>query len=140
MATTRMTGINILLVEDEESQLHLATHILEMRGYRVFPCHHSDAALRAVADTDDSIHLLLTDVRMAPHMSGCLLASRMRQVQPDIQVLYMTGYPASDTVGREVQHGIAGLVKKPFTPTGLLEAVEKALEKALEKAGIRAHV
>jgi two-component system, cell cycle sensor histidine kinase and response regulator CckA len=134
MDNSKASETNILLVEDEESLLKLATHILEMQGYRVFAYPHSEAALRMAKNLPDRIHLLLTDVRMDPHMSGCKLAQHLRPLRPEMQVLYMSAYPSSEIVKKEVEHGTAALVKKPFTPTVLLEAVKTALEQTGARA------
>ena len=119
---------NILVVDDEESLVKLATHILEMRGYRVLPAAHGENALRMAAAFQDRIHLLLTDVKMDPHMSGCVLAQHLRPARPEMKVLYMSSYPASEIVRKEVEHGTASLLKKPFTPTALLEKVKAVLD------------
>ncbi|HKP98063.1 MAG TPA: response regulator [Fibrobacteria bacterium] len=126
---------NILLVEDEESLLKLATHILEMQGYHVLASPHSEAALRKAKNFPGRIHLLLTDVRMDPHMSGCKMAQQLRIARPDLQVLYMSAYPSSEIVKKEVEQGVAGLLKKPFTPTVLLEAVKRALDHTVARQG-----
>jgi DNA-binding NtrC family response regulator len=125
---------NILLVDDEESLLKLATHILEMQGYNVIPSPHSEAALRKSKNFPGRIHLLVTDVRMDPHMSGCKMAQQIRIARPDIQVLYMSAYPSNEIVKKEVEQGIAELLKKPFTPTVLLDAVKRALEHSMARA------
>ena len=117
----------ILIVDDEDSVLQLATHILEMRGFRVLAAPHSEAAKHISEEYPDRIHLLLTDVRMDPHMSGCVLAQHLRPARPDLRVVYMTAFPPSEIVRREVEHGAATLLKKPFTPTALLEKVQAVL-------------
>jgi DNA-binding NtrC family response regulator len=117
----------ILVVEDEESLLKLVTHILEMKGYKVFAMPHSEAAYLKSREYQYRIHLLLTDVRMDPHMSGAKLALALRPMRTDMKVMYMSAYPASDIVRKEVEHGTALLLRKPFTPTQLLESVQAAL-------------
>lgn len=125
----------ILVVDDEESLVKLATHVLEMRGYRVLSATSGEAALRMVSRSQEKIHLLLTDVKMEPHMSGCLLAQTLRPSRPDLRVMYMSSYPASDIVRKEVEHGSASLLKKPFTPTVLLEKVKAVLEAHVVTGG-----
>lgn len=119
----------ILVVDDEESLVKLATHVLEMRGYRVLSASQGENALRLAADFPERIHVLLTDVKMEPHMSGCVLAQNLRPSRPDMRVVYMSSYPASEIVRKEVEHGNASLLRKPFTPTGLLEKVKTVLEE-----------
>ncbi|MBW8889859.1 MAG: response regulator [Fibrobacteres bacterium] len=119
----------ILVVEDDESLLRLSTHVLEMAGYRVIPMPESESALhRAKSRRDETIHILLTDVRMDPHMSGARLAHLLRQERPDLKIIYMTGFPASEIVLKEATGGQAALLRKPFTPTVLLDAVRKCLD------------
>lgn len=121
----------ILLVEDDESLLRLSAHVLEMAGYRVVPMPESESALhRAKSRRDETFHLLLTDVRMDPHMSGARLAHLLRQERPELKVIYMTGFPASEIVLKEAESGAARLLRKPFTPTVLLDAVRKTLDPA----------
>ncbi len=135
METTKPTGPRkpsetvILVVEDDESLLRLSTHVLEMAGYRVIAMPESETALhRAKSRRDETIHLLLTDVRMDPHMSGARLAHLLRQERPELKIIYMTGFPASEIVLKEATGGQAALLRKPFTPTVLLEAVRNALD------------
>src|SRR4051812_46107431 len=123
MDRAKTNSATILLVEDEESVLKLATHVLEMQGYRVLASPQSESALRIARKTTDPIHLLLTDVRMEPHMSGCRLAQYLRPMHPEMKIMYMTGFPASEIVQKEVAHGLASLIRKPFTPTVLLERI-----------------
>lgn len=121
----------VLVVDDEESVVKLATHVLEMKGYRVLGAPHGENALNMAAAFPERINLLLTDVRMEPHMSGCVLAQHLRPSRPDMRVVYMSSYPASEIVRKEVEHGQASLLRKPFTPTALLEKV-KAIQEEQE--------
>jgi DNA-binding NtrC family response regulator len=129
--TRKPSETSILLVEDDESLLRLSTHVLEMAGYRVAAMPESESALhRAKSRRDETYHLLLTDVRMDPHMSGARLAYLLRQERPELKILYMTAFPASEIVMKEAAAGLAGLLRKPFTPTALLEAIRKTLDEA----------
>ena len=127
MATHSPQETRILVVDDEESVLKLTSHVLEMQGYQVISAPHSEAALHLAREFPGKIHLLLTDVRMDPHMSGCLLAQQLRPGRSDMKILYMSGFPASEIVQKEVEQGNASLLKKPFTPTVLLGKVNSVL-------------
>ena len=136
MEGRKNSDYTILVVEDDESLLRLTTHVLEMAGYRVLANPESETALhRSRSRPDEAIHLLLTDVRMDPHMSGARLAQRIRIDRTEMKVIYMTGFPAIDMVAKEANSGTAGLLRKPFTPTALLEAVHKALETVPTRSG-----
>jgi FixJ family two-component response regulator len=136
MEARKPQDTSIFLVEDDESLLKLSAHVLEMAGYRVSAWPESESALkRARSRPNEPIHLLVTDVRMDPHMSGAKLSQHLRMDRPEMRVLYVTGYPASEIVRKEAESGAAELLRKPFTPTALLEAVHKALESASARAG-----
>ncbi len=130
-STFKPSDFTVLVVEDEESLLKLVTHILEMKGFRVLATPHSEAAYRKAKGHKEPIHLLLTDVRMDPHMSGCKLAVALRPLRPEMKVLYMSAFPASEIVRKEVESRTASMLRKPFTPTQLLATVQTVLESAV---------
>lgn len=119
------TGATILLVEDEPWARDVAERALSREGYRVLSAGDAVEA-RALAAADGSpIDLLLTDVVM-PGLSGPRLAAQLRQRQPDLRVLYVSGYGTVED-GR----GLAPnehLLRKPFTPFVLVEQVRALLE------------
>lgn len=100
--------------------------ILEQHGYRVYPATDGADGL-AVAERLDTLDLLLTDVVM-PGLTGPQLASELAARRPGLRVLFMSGY-LGDTMGPGlvVPPG-APLLRKPFTPTTLLEAVHRVLD------------
>jgi len=83
-------------------------------------------ALRALHG--ECVALLFTDVIM-PGMSGPALLERARELQPELKVLYASGYTA-DTLHR---HGVREesfhFLEKPYTPKGLAAAVRGALDE-----------
>ncbi len=81
----------ILLVEDEEMVRGLMSEVLEREGYKVLPCSHPKEAIETSQRYCGGIDLLLTDVVM-PGMNGCDMASRIREIIPDVRVVFMSGY------------------------------------------------
>jgi DNA-binding NtrC family response regulator len=119
----------ILVVDDEASIVRLAKAILYLEGYTViFGCSGEDA-LYVNERHPFPIHLLLTDIRMSPHLNGCDLAGRMRILRPEIRVLYMSAYTDDERVLREVQSGAAGFLRKPFMPGELIAKVSGVLSE-----------
>jgi two-component system cell cycle sensor histidine kinase/response regulator CckA len=116
----------VLLVEDEEALRTLARICLEGNHYFVLDAPNAAAALEVARKHEGRIHLLLTDVVM-PGMSGRELAIRLIPSQPEIRVLYMSGY-TNDLIA---QNGILDsdvvLLEKPFTLNSLLAKVHNAL-------------
>lgn len=117
----------VLVVDDEQAIVQLAKGILFMEGYTViFGCSGEDALY--VNETHPfPIHLLLTDIRMGPDLNGCDLARSMRLLRPEIRVLYMSAYTEDERVAEEVETGMAGYLRKPFTVAQLVAKVAETL-------------
>jgi CheY-like chemotaxis protein len=116
----------ILLVEDEPWMREIAERVLTREGYRVLSAGDAVEARALAATASQPIDLLLTDVVM-PGLSGPRLAAQMRQGQPGLRVLYISGYGGGEA-GRELEPE-ERLLQKPFTPLVLVENVRAALER-----------
>ncbi|MGH9338662.1 MAG: response regulator [Acidobacteriota bacterium] len=116
----------VLVVDDEPALLPLASRILKSHGYRVFGASDPDQA-EQVFSRAGKISLLVTDVIM-PKRSGRELYERLALKQPDLKVLYMSGY-TDDTI---VQHGVTQsrvpFLQKPFSPGDLARKVREVLD------------
>ena len=124
----------ILLVDDEDSIRDLAALVLEKEGYRVLKASHSDQALILLDGFSETVHLLLTDVKMDPFMNGCELAKCIRLMRPEIAVLYMSGISGNPMVEQEVETSRAAFLEKPFFPKQLVEKVRSILVHTLHIA------
>lgn len=117
----------VMLVEDEPGVRALAAEALKSNGYRVLEAGDAEEAQALVAQHQEVIHLLLTDVIM-PGMNGKELADTLTQLRPGIKVLFISGYTA-DAIAR---HGIlpdgAAFLPKPFAPRTLLERLRQTLD------------
>lgn len=120
-----LNGITVLLVDDDESVRALAEATLDSQGYMVLKALDSDQALRVSDAHSGPIHLLITDQVMPPFMSGTELAACMRLMRPDIKVLYISGYAATDGLADELEDSSAHFLAKPFSPEALLRKVER---------------
>ena len=107
----------------------LVREILELAGYRVLVAAAPSAAEGISRDCNETIHLLLTDVVM-PEMSGLELAARVRMHRPNIQVMYMSGYP--EPTSRDGGASAPGTfyLSKPFERQALLGRLREALDAA----------
>ena len=117
--------LTVLIVDDEEAILMFVERVLREAGYTTAVALDGPTAIAAVAKIG-SIDVLVTDVMM-PGMTGDELARRLRQADPQIKVLYLTGY--SDRLFKEktmLWEGEAFL-DKPCTITGLVQAISLLL-------------
>ncbi len=119
----------VLVVEDEESVQRFVRIILEREGYRVLSALDGVAALRLLEAPDLAIDVLLTDLMM-PQMGGRELAERMLAVQPDVAVVFMSGYVADRSSLTGVAERRAPYLQKPFTIDELRSVVRLALAGA----------
>ncbi len=120
-------GETILVVEDEDLVLDVASRILGRHGYRVLTARSGAEALALIDSHQEAIHLLLTDVVM-PGITGNEVAEQVSKVRPEIRVLYMSGYPESAVTSHGVIDQGVPLVSKPFAPPDLLEHVRAVLD------------
>ena len=114
----------ILLVEDEIAFRELLQEGLQSNGYHVLVGENGVHALRVAEEHQGPISLLITDVIM-PQMSGPELAKRLKEVRPEIQVLYMSGYTDDKLAHMANPDGDLALMQKPFY---VHELVKKARE------------
>jgi two-component system cell cycle sensor histidine kinase/response regulator CckA len=117
--------VRILVVDDEASIVEFADKVLRVAGYETMTATSGDAALKA-CETHGLPDLLLTDVKM-PRMEGDELAARLRQMDPDLKVLYLTGYADQLFKSKPVLWDGEAFLEKPCTIDGLLEAVAQLL-------------
>ncbi|WP_437785900.1 ATP-binding protein [Sorangium sp. So ce1097] len=128
-APGRGEGGTVLVTDDEDAVVTLASRILAQGGYTTLTARGPREALRVCEAQRGRIDLLLTDVLM-PEMTGRELAERLARLRPDMRVLFMSGYTGDALdVPRAARPG-AALLAKPFTAESLLRAVRKALEGA----------
>jgi PAS domain S-box-containing protein len=118
----------ILLVEDEEAVRRLSRTVLEKNGYTVIEAGSGEEALAAISTRLCGVRLLLSDVVM-PQMSGPELGRRVREICPDVRILYMSGYAQSSVVHHGILDPEVDLIQKPFMASGLLRRVREVLDR-----------
>jgi two-component system, cell cycle sensor histidine kinase and response regulator CckA len=117
----------LLLVEDDEAVAKLARLILQSKGYTVVRAESGEEALGLWGARLDPVDLVLTDV-ILPGMNGRSLADRLRELDPSVKLLFMSGYTEDAIVHHGVlEPGIAFLAK-PFTPNELARKVREVLD------------
>ena len=118
----------ILLVEDEAGIRELAGDFLQGLGYMVLTAMDGDEALRIAEGHEVLIHLLVTDIVM-PNVGGNELAKRLRQVRPQIKVLFMSGYPDHPALAGGGLGLHTTVLQKPFSLDALAHKVRSVLDQ-----------
>jgi CheY-like chemotaxis protein len=131
--TSASGGETILVVEDTTATAQITRILLESWGYRALEAHTAAEALDLFDAHAGEVHLVLTDVMM-PQMSGTQLAGQLRQRNPRVRVVYMSGYPDQELASPNEM-----FLAKPFNPAGLSQMVRKALVGATACKRINGH-
>jgi two-component system cell cycle sensor histidine kinase/response regulator CckA len=126
MSLKQKAFATILAVDDDEMVLRLVDQILRAEGYTVVTADGGRKALETYESLGTPIQLLLTDVMM-PDLSGPVLAERLRSKQPNLQVLFISGFHDSQIVQQFATNRGFSVLHKPFTPDGLLREVRHSL-------------
>ncbi len=124
----------ILLVEDDDSVRKLTQLTLAEQGYALLEACNGADALAMFEKQGEKIDLVITDVVM-PQMSGPALIQRLREKQPNLKVLFLSGYNDSVLVRHGVLLSELCYLPKPFTLQELLERVREILDGAKPQQG-----
>ncbi|MBW1700353.1 MAG: response regulator [Deltaproteobacteria bacterium] len=125
-------GEHILVVEDEEALRKLLKAMLSRLGYKVTLAANGGEALLLVEEKGLEPDLIMTDVVM-PGISGKVLSERLRQKQPDLKALFMSGYTDNAIVHHGVLDPETPFIQKPFTLRDIAEKVLAVLRGRVPK-------
>jgi PAS domain S-box-containing protein len=118
----------ILLVEDEAAVRKLLCRLLQSYGYTVIESTTPKEAIQIFDRLHGEVDLVITDVVM-PEMNGQQLSERLREINPQIQSLFVSGY-TDDTV---VRHGVfkaqKNFIQKPFKRAALAKKIREILDQ-----------
>jgi two-component system, cell cycle sensor histidine kinase and response regulator CckA len=118
---------DILLVDDERDILEIGVMALREAGYAVQPASNGDIAL-VLIEQGLPFRLLITDVVMPGVLDGYALARRAREFDPDLPIIYTTGFTNVASVRAPgAPHG--DTLPKPWRPSELLKLVHAVLRE-----------
>jgi two-component system, cell cycle sensor histidine kinase and response regulator CckA len=117
----------ILLVEDDEVIREMVGTALTGMGFSVIQASNGLEALERVHVIPGKIDLLITDVVM-PKMGGKDLAVKLRELRPDIKVLYTSGYTENAIVHHGVLDDGINFLQKPYTPAVLGRKIREVMD------------
>ena len=125
-------GELILIVDDEESILHLCKIILESNGYRVLTTNEGSKAVDLYKQHQGEVQVVLTDMAM-PRMDGQAVIRALREINPQVRIVANSGFfPDSSRSQSSVQRvvGADKFLVKPFTAISLLTTLHDLLKAA----------
>jgi len=121
-------GETVLVVDDDSEVRRLAVALLEDLGYKVQQAPNGKAAL-SILEAATQIDLLLADMMLPGGMTGPDLALQAKQREPDLAVLFMSGFAEQALHQTELIDGSAELLNKPFRKSDLAQKVRAVLNR-----------
>jgi CheY-like chemotaxis protein len=126
VAPSRGKGERILLCEDDDGVRMFSSEALRDLGYEVIEAGDVQSAISALLDSG-RIDLLFTDVVLPGGRTGADLAREARKLQPDVKVLFTTGYARSALDREQRAEKAVKLLLKPFSMDELATKVREVL-------------
>jgi signal transduction histidine kinase/ActR/RegA family two-component response regulator len=122
---------HILFVDDEPEITFMGKRMLETLGYKVTIKSDSFSAFEEFKINPLKYSLLVTDQSM-PNISGTELATLMKEIQPDLKVIIITGY--ADNLSEEVliECGISEVILKPMILNDFSKVIRRVLDNQLK--------
>ncbi len=117
----------ILLVDDDPSILMTGSDILESIGYQVVQASDGLQALDVYKKYQDKISLVILDIAM-PKMDGIEAAKQLRNINPDINIIFVTGFDLSQKLSK-YQLSIEEIILKPFKVDVFSQTIKQKLTK-----------
>ncbi len=118
----------VLVIDDEPGIRRFALRVIESAGYQVIEAGDGPQGLEIFARQKPEIVAIVMDLSM-PGMEGPELARALRQLDPGIPVLVMSGYSDSEVAEKLAGTGVSEFVKKPFRPQELIARLGQALSR-----------
>jgi CheY-like chemotaxis protein len=115
---------HILLVDDESAFITLAERLLKRGGYRVTSFLRPEQAVAEFQQNPGRFDLVITDIHM-PGLSGFELASALRQIRPQLNIILISGALHREEIERAKQDGIRTVFSKPDTADDFARIIQK---------------
>lgn len=113
----------ILIVDDDADTLETMTKALEFHGYQVVAAGSGEEALSMAGD---DCHIAFVDIKL-PFMDGFETYLKLKQINPDIRTILMTGYgdEVKDIIDKALAASVITCLYKPFDPSAAIDLVSQ---------------
>jgi DNA-binding NtrC family response regulator len=118
--------IRVLLVDDEQELIEYMVKRLSHKGFEVKGATSGAEALEAAENQTFDVAVL--DLKM-PEMNGIEVLQRLKEIQPMMQVIMLTGHGSMDSALESGRHDAFRFLVKPYEVQGLVDAIEEGFAK-----------
>jgi len=126
-------GQTILVVDDEESLVHLAEEVLASLGYEPVGCVGAQQALKVFRAQPERFDAVVSDAIM-PDLSGTKLIAELRRVRPNLPAILVSGYGGPDLQAQAAAAGVHTVLSKPLRAAELAQSLAQVLAGAEVRA------
>ncbi|MBL7016629.1 MAG: response regulator [Kiritimatiellales bacterium] len=119
-----------LIADDEEAIRLITTTLLERIGFRVISAADGLETVDLYTQHAENITFLLLDINM-PGLNGLEAALRIRHINPNVPILFMSGYPREEVMERFEHNKHTDFIKKPFESIALKKTIRAVMEARL---------
>jgi CheY-like chemotaxis protein len=116
----------ILLVDDEDIILDVASEILESLGYTVITARSGQEAIDFYSNERTKVDLVILDLIM-PGLNGRKTYDQLNEINPEIKVLLSSGYSLSGEASSILERGRVSFIQKPYNINDLSKKVREVL-------------
>lgn len=116
----------IYVVDDEQDIIDILTEILEAQHYTVKSFTKAKNALTELKQNKPQV--ILSDMKM-PQMSGLDFLKELNKFEPDIPLIFISGYLDKETIIDAISHGVFGAIEKPFNENQVITMTNNALKR-----------
>jgi two-component system cell cycle sensor histidine kinase/response regulator CckA len=118
----------ILLIDDNELLQDLGRDILEHLGYTPVIASGGEEGIEIYSREKEEIRAVLLDVVM-PGLGGLEVLKRLKEINPQVKVLVISGYSEEKRAGELLEEGAMGFIQKPFKIGQLSQKLQEILEE-----------
>jgi DNA-binding NtrC family response regulator len=118
----------ILIVDDESTLRTVFSDMMTGQGYRCIAAANAIDAVQIIETNLLTFDMLVTDIKMPGALDGVDLANKMRELQPDVAILVITGYAKSQAMKAAKARGYR-VLEKPFRQMEFEQAIMEELAK-----------
>lgn len=116
----------VFFVDDDDRLRTVTCRLLAARGFQVLEAESAERALEVLDEYEGDIDVVLMDINL-PDGWGASVAQRLRDVRPNMAVVFTTGYADVDPILASALNDAEFVVKKPFSTEQLVEILERAI-------------
>jgi len=120
----------VLLMDDEESILHVTGKMLKLLGYEVSCARHGAEAVELYAAAmakGEPYDLIIMDLTIRGGLGGKATINALRQINPKVKAIVSSGYSHDPIMADHRKHGFCGILAKPYRLEDLSEVLGKIM-------------